>query len=48
VQVGDRLVVYGEDEAIPDLSARRAGPDGEAAHERAVTAYRSTRALSDG
>ena len=43
VRAGDRLVAYGEDAAIPELSARRAGPEGDAAHERAVEAYRSTR-----
>lgn len=48
VRGGDRLVAYGEDEAIPELSARRAGPEGDAAHERAVEAYRSTRAATDG
>lgn len=48
VRVGDRIVAYGEDEAIPELSVRRAGPEGDAAHERAVAAYLSTRAATDG
>ncbi len=48
VRVGDRLVAYGGDEAIPELSARRAGPEGDTAHERAVAAYLSTRAATDG
>ena len=43
VPAGDRLVAYGEGAAIPELSARRAGPEGDAAYQRAVEAYRSTR-----
>lgn len=41
---GDRLVVYGEDDAIPELAERRGGPDGDQAHERAVSKYRARRA----
>ncbi|HVM26159.1 MAG TPA: TrkA C-terminal domain-containing protein [Mycobacteriales bacterium] len=40
VEPGDRLVLYGEDDAIPDLAARPPGPEGDALHERAVAAYR--------
>jgi hypothetical protein len=40
---GDRLVVYGEDDAIPQLAERPAGPQGDHAHEQAVEAYRAKR-----
>lgn len=40
---GDRLVVYGEDDAIPLLAERRAGPEGDRAHDEAVQAYRDKR-----
>lgn len=32
IQPGDRLVVYGDDETVAELSVRRAGPEGDAAH----------------
>ena len=40
---GDRLVVYGEDDAIPALADRPAGPAGDQAHREAVEAYRRKR-----
>jgi hypothetical protein len=40
---GDRVVVYGEDDGIPELSGRKAGPDGDRAHERAVADYQGKR-----
>lgn len=40
VEDGDRLVMYGDEDAIPQLLAREQGPPGDAAHERAVRAYR--------
>ncbi len=43
VRAGDRIVVYCEDAELRELAERRAGPEGEAAHERAVEAYRKTR-----
>ena len=43
VRPGDRLVVYCEDAELRELAERKAGPDGDVAHERAVQAYRETR-----
>ncbi len=42
-QPGDRMVVYGEDDAIPALAARESGPAGGQAHHEAVVAYRRKR-----
>jgi hypothetical protein len=39
VHAQDRLVVYGRTERLRELDARRAGPEGEAAHERAVAEH---------
>jgi hypothetical protein len=36
VEEGDRLVVYGEEDVVPELAERDAGPEGDAAHRRAV------------
>ncbi|MBW3648914.1 MAG: TrkA C-terminal domain-containing protein [Actinobacteria bacterium] len=44
IEPGDRVVAYGEDEAIPELSERLAGEAGDRAHESAVTRYQSKRA----
>ncbi|MEX2290446.1 MAG: TrkA C-terminal domain-containing protein [Mycobacteriales bacterium] len=41
VEDGDRLVVYGEEDAIPALAERPPGQEGDAAHEQAVASYRS-------
>lgn len=43
VHVGDRLVVYGEDARIQDLTARPAGADGDRAHAEAVARYAALR-----
>jgi TrkA-C domain len=40
VETGDTLLVYGRAEAVEELDARRRGPAGEAAHERAVAQRR--------
>ena len=47
VHEGDRLVVYGEEDSIPQLTERTAGPAGDEAHVRAVEAYRQRSAGSD-
>ncbi len=47
ILTGDRLVVYGEDQAIPQLSERTTGPDGDRAHDRAVEAYQFKRSGPD-
>lgn len=39
VAQGDRLVLYGEDDALDDVASRCAGPDGDARHEQAVRRY---------
>jgi hypothetical protein len=44
VEEGDRLVVYGEEDSIPQLAERSAGDDGDAAHTEAVRAYRDRKA----
>jgi hypothetical protein len=43
IEPGDRIVVYGEDDAVPALAERPAGPAGDTAHEEAVSAYRTKR-----
>jgi hypothetical protein len=48
VEAGDRLVIYGEDDAVPALDERPAGPAGDAAHEEAAAAYRTKRARTAG
>jgi hypothetical protein len=53
LQAGDTLIVYGRNEAIEDLDRRPAGPEGDAAHERAVAQQTQVeedeeRALGDG
>lgn len=40
VHAGDMVVMYGVAEAVRAVSARRAGPEGDAEHRRAVQAYR--------
>ena len=48
VEDGDRLVVYGEEDAIPRLAERPAGAAGDAEHETAVAAYRASGAARPG
>jgi hypothetical protein len=43
IESGDRIVVYGEDDAVPALAERPAGPAGDTAHEEAVSTYRTKR-----
>ena len=46
VERGDRLVVYGDDDAVRALSERPAGPEGDRAHQEAVDRYRHARAVT--
>ena len=43
IERGDRLIVYGHDEDVSELSARRAGEAGDRAHQQAVERYLSER-----
>ena len=45
VRPGDVLVLYGESEAVRAVSIRRAGPEGDAQHARAVRAYQEGGAI---
>jgi hypothetical protein len=47
VQDGDRLLMYGEDRAIPELAHRPGGAEGDRAHERAVERYQQGRTAAD-
>jgi hypothetical protein len=47
LEAGDRLVLYGEDDAIPRLTGRAAGRPGDEAHEQAVAGYRNRAAEAD-
>ena len=43
LQVGDEVVVYGDDEVIAELTQRPRGPEGDAAHAAAVERYAQLR-----
>lgn len=39
VRPGDTLVVYGKEQAVSELDGRTRGPEGDEAHERAITTH---------